>query len=91
MLASRLLNQDYLSSGDIQLADGLLMQFCKRVEYLYGTYIITPNMHMHGHLKHCILDQLVVFGSSHLRDIMAYLKVFPLIPLHWKFNLCNDL
>ena len=56
VLASRLLNQDYLSSGDIQLADGLLMQFCKRVEYLYGTSIITPNIHMHGHLKHCILD-----------------------------------
>ena len=32
------------------------MKFCKRVEHMYGEEIITPNMHMHGHLKELILD-----------------------------------
>ena len=61
VLASRLLNQMQLSQSDIQLADALL-QFCKRVERMYGGAIITPNMHMHCHLKECILDYGTIYG-----------------------------
>ena len=62
VLASRLLNQTQLSLSDIQLADALLLQFCKRVERMYGTAIISPNMHMHCHLKECILDYGSIYG-----------------------------
>lgn len=37
------------------------MQFCKRCERMYGREIVTPNMHMHTHLRDCILD----FGPAH--------------------------
>ncbi len=37
--------------NDITLADALLMQFCKRVQRFYGESAVTPNMHMHAHLK----------------------------------------
>lgn len=62
VLASRLLNQMQLSQSDVQLADALLLQFCKRVERMYGGAIITPNMHMHCHLKECILDYGTIYG-----------------------------
>jgi hypothetical protein len=61
VLASRLLTQPVISMSDLHLADALLMQFCRRVERKYGKNMITPNMHMHGHLKECILD----FGPIH--------------------------
>ena len=51
-----------LSLSDIQLADTLLLQFCKQVERMYGAAIITPNMHMHCHLKQCILDYGSIYG-----------------------------
>jgi hypothetical protein len=41
---------------DINLADILLLQFCRKVQHLYGNSSITPNMHMHAHLKDIILD-----------------------------------
>ncbi len=43
------------------LADNLLLQFCKRVERLFGTSFVTPNMHMHGHFKDFVLD----YGPIH--------------------------
>ncbi len=36
VLACRILCKQCLSDSDITVADGLLMQFCKRVERLYG-------------------------------------------------------
>lgn len=33
-----------------------LMNFCRGVEDLYGSILITPNMHMHKHLIDCITD-----------------------------------
>ncbi len=56
VLACRLLSQHELSRRHIDLADALLTQFCKKVEQIYGKEAITPNMHMHGHLKQVILD-----------------------------------
>jgi hypothetical protein len=51
-----------VSVSDIRLADALLLQFCKRVESLYGADIITPNMHMHCHLRACIEDYGPIHG-----------------------------
>ena len=62
MLASRILTQTEISVTDMQLADALLLHFCKRVERMYGKAIITPNMHLHCHLKQCLLDYGPVYG-----------------------------
>lgn len=56
VLACRILCKNTLSHGDIDLADALLLHFCKRVERLYGGDVITPNMHLHCHLKQVIKD-----------------------------------
>ena len=56
VLACRILCQHSLSYLELNLADALLMQFCKHVERMYGEDIVTPNMHMHGHLKEVLLD-----------------------------------
>ena len=61
ILACRIVLQFELTETDVSLADALLLQFCKRVERLYGKTYITPNMHLHCHLKECILD----FGPIH--------------------------
>lgn len=56
VLACRILSQHKISSTELDLADGLLIQFCRRVESLYGKEAVTPNMHMHGHLKEVIVS-----------------------------------
>ena len=56
VLASRLLCKPTLSNDDVTLADALLLRFCQRFECLYGPELVTPNMHMHGHLADCIRD-----------------------------------
>lgn len=56
VLACRILCKHNLSKHDIDLADVLLLQFCRRVQLLYGESSITPNMHLHAHLKQVILD-----------------------------------
>lgn len=56
VLACRILCKNALSHGDLDLADALLLHFCKRVERLYGESVITPNMHLHCHLKQVIKD-----------------------------------
>ena len=61
VLACRLLYKHSLSDVEINLADNRLMHFCRRVERLFGTSCITPNMHMHGHVKDTVLD----YGPIH--------------------------
>ena len=56
VLACRILCRQALTEVDITLADTLLLQFCNRVQRLYGASAITPNMHLHGHLRDVILD-----------------------------------
>ena len=46
----------------IQIGDELLVKFCRTVEDLYGSSMITPNMHLHCHLCECILDFGPVYG-----------------------------
>lgn len=62
VLACRLLSSPVLSNNDIKKADLLLLSFCKRVEILYGTNEITPNMHLHCHLTECVQDYGPIFG-----------------------------
>ena len=61
VLACRLLCKHSLNDIDVCLADSLLMQFCKRFERLFGKSCVTPNMHMHRHLKKVVLD----YGPIH--------------------------
>ena len=62
VLASRILTSRILTLCEIQEADRLLLSFCKSFEQLYGTNLVTPNMHLHCHLKECILDYGPVFS-----------------------------
>lgn len=41
---------------EIEKADALLMDFCETFERLYGKEKYTINLHLHGHLRDCILD-----------------------------------
>lgn len=61
VLACRLLCSKVITSNDAKLADALLLYFCKRTERLYGTDVITPNMHFHAHMHECVLD----YGPLH--------------------------
>ena len=56
VLACKILCKYSLTKDDIAIADGLLIRFSKQVEELYGTSTVTPNLHLHGHLKDGLLD-----------------------------------
>ena len=56
VLACKYFCQSVISRTDLDIADGLILKFCKSVEALYGKHVITPNMHLHNHLKEVILD-----------------------------------
>lgn len=62
VLACRILCQRSLSATDINVVDALLLQFCRRVQRMYGNSAITPNMHMHCHLKTILEDYGPVYG-----------------------------
>ena len=62
VLAVRLLCNQTITLNDISLADALLIYFCKRVQRMYGNDVITPNMHLHCHLKECILDYGTIYS-----------------------------
>ena len=61
VLACKTLGKRVLTGNDIEIGDKYLMQFCKTFETLYGKDLVTPNMHLHGHLKECLLD----YGPFH--------------------------
>ena len=42
--------------NDVNKADELLVTFCTKHQELYGAQSCTPNMHMHCHLKQCLID-----------------------------------
>ena len=56
VLACKALGKRVLTHSDIEIGDKYLMQFCKTFETLYGKDLVTPNMHLHGHLKEFLLD-----------------------------------
>jgi len=51
---------------ELDKADALLMDFCEMLEQLYGKEHCTINIHLHGHLKECMLDSgpVYAFGYS---------------------------
>ena len=61
VLACRIICQQSLSLTDIDRADIHLNRFCTKVEQMYGKFVVTPNMHLHGHLKEILLD----YGPAH--------------------------
>lgn len=56
VLACQYLLKVELTNNDIQIADALLVKFCTRFENLFGGDRVTPNMHLHCHLRECVLD-----------------------------------
>ena len=62
VIACRILCKPFLSQMDIQKADMLLLDFCKTFEKVYTLKDVTCNMHLHNHLKECLLD----FGPVHV-------------------------
>ena len=63
MLACKYLCQSVISKTDLDIADGLLLKLYKSVETLYRKHVITPNMHLHKHLKEVILDHGLEWGA----------------------------
>ena len=77
--ACRLLSTVFINNEKILQAHSLLIQFGKDVERLYGPDAVTINMHLHTHLKDCILDfgpisSFWVFGFERFN---GYLGKFP--------------
>ena len=68
VLACRIICKRNLVLADVNLCDALLMAFCRTVEVLYGPSAITPNMHMHGHIKEIIRD----FGPVYAFWLFSY-------------------
>ena len=68
VLACRISCKQCLSLTDVELAHHMLLRFCTKVECFYGNDVITPNMHLHGHLKEMLLD----YGPSQELWLFSY-------------------
>lgn len=62
VLACRILCAPVLTVVGVKKADLLLLNFCKKVELLYGKDEITPNMHLHCHLTECVEEYGSIFA-----------------------------
>ncbi|XP_065892610.1 uncharacterized protein [Dysidea avara] len=56
-----LLSNRCISADMVHQAHAYLIEFCKKVELLYGRFSATPNLHLHLHLNDCLLD----YGPVH--------------------------
>ena len=56
VLACKSICKPLISPPEVAIGDGLFLKFCKQVEKLYGKKSITPNMHLHLHLRDVLLD-----------------------------------
>lgn len=61
-LACKHLCKPSISEVDLKRADLLLLKFCRQFESLYGKDAVTPNMHLHCHLKEIIEDHGPVYS-----------------------------
>lgn len=61
VLACRVLYSKDITMEQVCLGDALLVQFCRRTERIFGGNVITPNMHLHCHLRERIVD----YGPLH--------------------------
>ena len=57
-----LLCRRVISVRAVEEAHTYLVQFCRKFEHLYGEHNCTPNMHLHMHLKSCLLDYGPVYA-----------------------------
>ena len=46
----------FIHCSELIKADELMMKFCNKFEEVFGKNEVTPNMHMHAHLRDCCLD-----------------------------------
>jgi len=61
-MACQILCTRSITLNDLNKAHSLLLGFCKSFANLYGNEFCTPNMHLHIHLKSCILDHGPVYS-----------------------------
>ena len=50
-----------ITTSDVESSHMFFLQFCKRVEELYGKEVFNPNLHLNMHLKECFMD----YGPAH--------------------------
>lgn len=62
VLACRLLCKPCITKTDLMLADCKLLDFLKEYEKINGKLAITPNMHLHLHLKECVENYGSIYG-----------------------------
>ena len=62
VLACSLICSPKINSDVIDQSHDLLMNFQKKYETLYGKLRVTPNIHLHRHLKECLVDYGPVYG-----------------------------
>ena len=60
--ACRILCSPVISKEDVKNADDYLVLFLRMAKSLYGPKHFTPNMHLHFHLKDCLLDYGPVYS-----------------------------
>ena len=60
--ACRLLCSRAMTASDVDKADRLLTAFCCGLQAYFGPQSCTVNMHMHLHLRHCLLDYGPIYG-----------------------------
>ena len=62
VLACRLLCRPCINKTDLTVADWKLLHFLKEYEKINGVLSITPNMHLHLHLKECVENYGSIYG-----------------------------
>ena len=55
-LACALLCKPFITLAEVNEAAEHLMKFGIQFETIFGPEKVTPNMHLHGHLKKCVID-----------------------------------
>ena len=62
VLACRHLCKPCITKADLMVSDCKLMHFLKEYEKINGELAITPNMHLHLHLKECVENYGSIYG-----------------------------
>ena len=89
----------FIHHSELVKADELMMSFCKKFEVVFGKQEVTPNMHMHAHLRDCVLDVGPVysfwcFSFERYNGILEHLQKTwhsPEIQIMEKFTLMQTL
>ena len=76
--ANIFLSPHALPMDDVTRGDQFLHDFCVQFQAMYGQDAMTPNMHLHHHLRDCILDfgplaAFWAFGFERFNGILGYM------------------